>query len=314
MWMSKNEGRGLFSGRDIILALLLSAAYLLLSSILIGFKTDQLFLIAFFNICYFFNFSSRRFIIGFSIFIVYWIIFDYMKAIPNYRINTVHIQDLYDTEKSLFGINADGKTFTPNEYLLTRQGAWKDVMAGLFYLCWIPVPLAFAFYLFLRSKALFLQFSFTFVLVNFIGFVIYYVYPAAPPWYMQLYGSHFIQATPGNTAGLIRFDNITGLSIFKNLYAKSSNVFAAMPSLHSSYPVIVLYYGLKKKVPTVAVVFFSVVMVGIWLSAVYTSHHYVLDVLAGVSCALLGILLFKKVLLKTSWFNNFFNAFLLKIS
>ena len=38
---------------------------------------------------------------------------------------------------------------------------------------------------------------------------------------------------------------------------------------------------------------FSVVMLGIWFSAVYSSHHYVLDVLAGMACAVLGIALFQ---------------------
>ena len=45
-----------------------------------------------------------------------------------------------------------------------------------------------------------------------------------------------------------------------------------MPSLHSSYPVIILYYGLKYKFGLINVLFL-VVMVGIWFSAVYTSHH-----------------------------------------
>ncbi|MDQ6257861.1 hypothetical protein NO275_08405, partial [Campylobacter jejuni] len=75
--------------------------------------------------------------------------------------------------------------------------------------------------------------------------VIYYVYPAAPPWYVQLHGFDFLASTPGNTGGLERFDAFFGVDIFHSLYSKSSNVFAAMPSLHSSYPLIVLFYGIK---------------------------------------------------------------------
>ena len=41
-------------------------------------------------------------------------------------------------------------------------------------------------------------------------------------------------------------DIIFDVNIFSGLYAKSSNVFAAMPSLHSAYPVIVLWL-LKQK-------------------------------------------------------------------
>ena len=37
---------------------------------------------------------------------------------------------------------------------------------------------------------------------------------------------------------------------------------------------------------------FATVMGGIWFAAVYSNHHYVLDVLAGIACAGLGIWLF----------------------
>jgi hypothetical protein len=277
---------------------------------LIGFKTDQLVLAFIFNACYFSSIFTRKLIIGFSIFIVYWIIFDYMKAFPNYTFNEVHILDLYNAEKALFGMQIDGKLITPNEFWLIHHSAWIDIMTGIFYLCWIPVPLAFAFYLFVKDKQLFLHFSLTFVLVNFIGFVLYYLYPAAPPWYMQQYGTDFIAGTKGNTAGLSRFDSLTGLNVFHGLYAKSSNVFAAMPSLHSAYPLIVLYFGLQKKVGLVMTILFVTVMLGIWFAAVYTSHHYILDVLAGITAAAVGIVFFQKILLKNGWFRNFLQSFL----
>ena len=303
----------LYSPRSIFPAAGFTILYLAISFLLIGFKTDQLGLAIFFNIFYFLSESTRKFIIGFSIFIVYWIIFDYMKAVPNYKFNQVHIIDLYNAEKSLFGIHTNGITITANEYWKANHSAFLDVLTGIFYLCWIPVPLAFAAWLFFKNKVLFLQFSLTFVFINLIGFVIYYLYPAAPPWYLQQYGGHFLQGTPGNTAGLSRFDAFFNVSIFKNLYAKSSNVFAAMPSLHSSYPLLVLYYGIRNKAGLINIIF-ATVMIGIWFAAVYTSHHYILDVLAGIVCAAAGIFLFDKVLMQSKGFINFLNKYLEKIS
>lgn len=301
-----------YSGKNILIVFLLSLSYLLLSFFLIGFKTDQLFLIGLFNACFFASRISRKFIIGFSIYIVYWIIFDYMKAFPNYTFNEVHISELYHTEKAIFGFKADGNIITPNEFWKQHGATPIDIITGIFYLCWIPVPLLFAAWLFFKDKVLFLHFSLTFVLVNLIGFVIYYVYPAAPPWYFQLYGDTFIPDTIGNTAGLQKFDEYFNVGIFNGLYEKSSNVFAAMPSLHSSYPLIVLYYGLKKKLGWVNIIF-ATVMVGIWFSAVYTSHHYIIDVLAGVMCAIAGILIFEKVLLKSPSFQKFLKNYQAKI-
>ena len=282
--------------RSIIIVSLLSIAYLAFSTFLIGYKPDELTLVVIFNVLFYASAITRKFILGFTIFIVYWIVFDYMKAFPNYNYNPVHIAELYNAEKHLFGIHFNGKLLTPNEYWLANSNTFIDVLSGLFYLCWIPVPLGFAAYLFFKNKKQFLNFSLTFVLVNILGFIVYYVYPAAPPWFVQYHGFHFIPLTMGNTAGLARFDAYFHAGVFKGIYTKGSNVFAAMPSLHSSYPVIVLYYGLKNKLG-LANIFFAVVTVGIWFTAVYASHHYVLDVLAGITCAALGIALYN-VLLK----------------
>ena len=290
--------------RSTVIVAILSISYLLLSYILVGFKPDQLVLLAIFNSLYFASAITRKFILGFLIFIVYWIIFDYMKAWPNYNYNAVHIADLYNTEKNLFGIYLGGKTLTPNEYWRYHGHTFLDVMAGVFYLCWIPVPLAFAGFLFFKNRRQFLCFSLTFVLVNMIGFIIYYTYPAAPPWYVQFHGFQFQAATPGNTAGLAKFDAYFHAGIFKSIYAKGSNVFAAMPSLHSSYPVIVLYYGLKNRLGAINI-FFGLVMVGIWFSAVYASHHYILDVMAGVACAITGIVIFNLLVTRWQAFANF---------
>jgi hypothetical protein len=273
----------------------LSLLYLLISSLLLGFKSDQLVLIGIFNVLFYASVVTRKFILGFTIFIVYWIIFDYMKAFPNYHYNDVAIGGLYNAEKSLFGIRYNNTILTPNEYLLLKSNTAMDIFAGAFYLCWIPVPLGFAAYLFFRNKEQFLYFSLTFVVVNLLGFIVYYAYPAAPPWYIQVHGLNFHPLTQGNTAGLARFDKYFNVTIFKSIYAKGSNVFAAMPSLHSSYPVIVVYYGLKNKLGWINL-FFITVTVGIWFTAVYASHHYILDVLAGILCATLGILLFNIIL------------------
>lgn len=299
-------------GKHILIVSLVSLAYLILSYVLIGYKTEQLILVLLFNALYYVSKDTRRFILGFSIFIVYWIIFDYMKAFPNYNYNKVDIAGIYNFEKHYFGIRSNGTILTPNEFLKIHGNNFLNVLTGIFYLMWVPVPLMFAVYLFFRRRKEFFYFSFTFLLVNLIGFVIYYAHPAAPPWYIQNFGYQFNRLTPGNTAGLSRFDSFFDVPVFKSIYAKSSNVFAAMPSLHSSYPLIVLFYGIKNKLGYINLVF-AVIMAGIWFSAVYNSHHYVIDVLAGIACAILGIGLFRLLLAKSAWLNRNI-SYLMKIT
>ncbi len=223
----------------ITVSLFYPAGYLLLSTFLVGYKSDLLVLVLIFNSMFYASSGTRKFILGFSIFIFYWIIFDYMKAFPNYNYNTVHIADLYGFEKHIFGINLNGKIVTPNEYFAIKGTTFLSIVTGLFYLCWIPVPLSFATYLFFKNKRQFLYFALTFLLVNLLGFVVYYLYPAAPPWYVQQHGFAFQPLKLASTGGLAKFDAYFHIELFKSIYAKGSNVFAAMPSLHSAYPVIV---------------------------------------------------------------------------
>jgi hypothetical protein len=308
----QQAAKGFYHRSFVYAAIAISAAYLLLSLWLVGFKTDQLVLVFIFNALFFFSKATRKFMLGFSIFIVYWILFDYMKAFPNYRYNVVHIEDLYDAEKRIFGISLHGMIVTPNEFWKINSNAFLDVLTGLFYLMWVPVPLAFAVYLFFKKKLEFVHFSLVFVWVNLLGFVVYYLFPAAPPWYVQEHGFVLIPGTPGNTAGLARFDQFFNITLFKGIYSKGSNVFAAMPSLHSAYPVIVVYYALRNKLGAINV-FFVTVMVGIWFSAIYSSHHYSLDVLAGISCAILGIVSFQ-FLVKRPPLKHFVGAIVKKIT
>jgi len=258
---------------------------------------------------YFASSGTRKFILAFSIFIVYWIVFDYMKSFPNYRLQPVHIKDLYLAEKKWFGITLDGNRITLNEYWALHSTPWLNVLSGICYLTWIPVPLAFSIFLYFKNRRQFFYFSLTFFWVNLLGFCIYYLYPAAPPWYVGHYGFTFHAETHGNVAGLDRFDNYFHAGIFQSIYSKSSNVFAAMPSLHASYLLVVLYFGLKNKLGWVNV-FFGLLMAGIWFSAVYNSHHYILDVLAGIAVGLTGIFTFKFVLLRNNRIYNLVEKYL----
>lgn len=301
-----------YAPATLLITTLISAGYMLLSYWLIGYKPEQLWLVGIFNAMYYAHPFTRKLITGFSIFIVYWIVFDYMKAFPNYQYNSVSIEGLYQLDKKIFGIHIGNDLLTVNEYFNLHKSALADVVAGLFYLCWVPVPLLFATYLFVKKRSLFLEFSLCFLLVNLIGFVIYYIVPAAPPWYVQQNGFEFIANTPGNTAGLEGFDEIFNTQIFSGLYAKSSNVFAAMPSLHSSYPVIVLYYGIKARLRWMNIIF-AAIMIGIWWAAIYTSHHYILDVIAGLLCAVAGIACMQW-LKQSLWFQKLIHSFLYKIT
>lgn len=289
--------KSLKKGNKALLVPFFSILYYFLAKYTTGFRGDHLFLVLLVNALYFISGTTRRFLTGFSIFIVYWILYDSMKAWPNFNFREVDIRQLYELEKHLFGIHENGTILIPSEYFQHHHATIPDLVSSLFYLCWVPVPLAFAMYLFAVDKKTFLRYSIAFFVINLIGFVVYYTHPAAAPWYVEQYGFVFDPSIKSNAAGLLRADKILGFGLFEGIYSKGSNVFAAMPSLHSAYPLAGLYYSLRqpRRWITIALV---LVTAGIWISAVYLSHHYVLDVLAGIACGLSGILLCERFLFR----------------
>ncbi len=265
----------------------------------IGWRVDHLYLCLAFLTAYFAFPLSRKICWAFLFFLLYWLLYDALRIYPNYRVNPVNIEALYNLEKSFFGITTPEGILTPNEYAAANAHPFLDVLAPAFYLCWVPVPMLFVIYLFFTDKPLMAKFAAAFFLINIVGLIIYYLYPAAPPWYVSDYGFEFYPDTPGSAAGLLKFDEFFNVSIFKNMYEKNGNVFAAIPSLHSAFPVLLLFYGIKKRL-LAASIFFAIILVGIWFAAVYTNHHYIIDVLLGGLTALFSIFLLEKVLLKTS--------------
>jgi hypothetical protein len=297
----------------ILIAAGISLGYMILSYFVIGFRPEQIFISGLFFVLYTASKGTRNFLLTLLPFIVFWVIFDYMKAVPNYKFNSVHIGDLYELEKKYFGITYRGTVHTLNEFWGMNRTVFLDVINGFFYLCWMPVPISFAAYLFYKNRRGAIEFCLTFLLTNFVGFIGYYGYPAAPPWYVHYHGLVFDPATPGNVAGLAGFDNFFGVEIFHGLYSKSSNVFAAMPSLHAAYALVSVYYGFKKNVAAGWKIFLTIVCLGTWFAALYTNHHYVIDVLVGVLCATIGIFLFRSVLLRSKPFNRFLDNYYIQV-
>ena len=287
-----------FTKKNIIVNLLLVFSYTGLFYFSGQLRSEHILLAVLWLLGYYASSTTRKFVLAFSFFILFWVFYDVMRLFPNYTLNTVHIQEPYDLEKYLFGIDFNGKTLTPNEYFSIENNKILDFLSGFFYLNWMPVPLGFALYLYYKDKKIFLQYSIAFLLINIVGFFIYYLYPAAPPWYVDKYGFDLHIGVPGDRAGLIRFDNLVGMPVFKSIYNKNANVLAAMPSLHSAYPLIVFFYAIKAKLNTTAIVLFFIFALGIWFSAIYSNHHYAIDVIAGALLAVAGLFLLDRIFQK----------------
>jgi hypothetical protein len=303
------------SKKESIPTIIILGVFIVLTAVFIGLRPEHLLLVAFFCICFFAHENSRKLIVGLLPFFIFGISYDWMRVFPNYKVNPIDLEALYNLEKSLFGMIDQGVKLIPSEYFALHNHPVLDFFAGIFYLGWVPVPIIFGLYLYLKNKNdLFLRFSLVFLFVNIIGFIGYYIHPAAPPWYAMEYGFEPILNTPGNTAGLSRFDDLLGLPVFDSIYGRNANVFAAIPSLHSAYLVIVFFYAIKNKCNFFILSIVALFMIGIWGTAVYTAHHYIIDVVLGILCALTGIILFEAVLMKLPFFKRFLKRYTAYIS
>ena len=72
---------------------------------------------------------------------------------------------------------------------------------------------------------------------------------------------------------------------------------------------VAFIYSLRARCPWWMRVLFAVICMGIWFTAVYTSHHYLIDVLSGIACTLIGYLIFEYGLMKIPAFAGFIRSY-----
>ncbi len=234
--------------------------------------------------------KTREWLFAFAGLAVFWMVYDSLRICPNYKVNPVHIAEPYLFDKQWFGLNTEAGRITLNEYFAARTSTLMDIITAAFYISWVPLPMLFGVWLFTKNRPLFIRFTYGYLCTNLVGFALYYLYPAAPPWYVELNGFVFNPDTARSAAGLDNFDKLINAPLFKTIYQRNSNVFAAIPSLHSAYPLVTLFYARKmpQRWPTALFVFLTL---GIWFSAIYLRHHYVIDVILGALTAVAGYFL-----------------------
>lgn len=216
-------------------------------------------------------------------YLLYALVYDSMRFYEDYiRSPVIHVHEPYEFDLRFFGIHGQ----TPNEWLQLHTSRLLDLLCGLAYtpLFFIGESIVLSLYLVAHAQLRRAErFTWIFVAANFVGFSCYYIYPAAPPWYVAAHGFAVDLNVRASAAGALRFDALVGLPVMRSFYGKSADVFGAIPSLHVVYPFLAMIYGWHlRRFRSVAVGYFLLVC----FSAVYLNHHYLLDIFVGLSIAL----------------------------
>jgi membrane-associated phospholipid phosphatase len=233
-------------------------------------------------------FHARRLVAGAYPMGLVAVLYAAMRAVKNVGVSEarVHLCDLRAREVALFGIATRGERVTPGEWLGAHANRGLDALCALPYATFVLVCVACAGWLYARDYARMVRFAWCFLSLNVIGFATYHLYPAAPPWYFHAHGcSVDTSALPSEGPALARFDAWTGVPYFARMYAGSSAVFGAMPSLHVAYALLVVLEGwdlFSRAWRAASLGFFGLMC----FAAVYLDHHWVQDVLAGAACSL----------------------------
>jgi membrane-associated phospholipid phosphatase len=228
-----------------------------------------------------YNEKTRLFLKTFFPFILTGVLFDSMRYFYVPLVDgRVHTAEPYLLERAWFGVG--GRTL--NEIFQERHWAVLDVVCGFGYLFYVAEYIFLAMVLFARGWSRRAEtFALCFLIVNLMGWVTYFAYPAAPPWYVMEYGFGPARMDVGMSAAAAqRFDLLIGTQVFERIYGRGFTTFGAIPSLHAAYPFIAAILAFRMpelrwaRLP--AVLFFLLIC----LSAVYLQHHYVIDLVVGV--------------------------------
>ena len=128
------------------------ALWLVVTALFIGFRPEHIVMAVLIFALFFVCGPTRRLVVALAPFFIFGISYDWMNIVPNYMVNPVDVQGLYETEKSLFGIASEAGVLTPNEFFAAHHCAGADFAAGIFYLCWVPLPIVFGLWLYLTGK------------------------------------------------------------------------------------------------------------------------------------------------------------------
>jgi hypothetical protein len=111
-----------------------------------------------------------------------------------------------------------------------------------------------------------------FLLANLIGLLGFWFVPTAPPWMFP--GKGFVDGVNHSSA----------------LLSSLSNSYAAMPSLHAADALIVGFFMVATSRTVWAKALWALWPVWVWFCVIATANHYLLDVLAGITVAVVALL------------------------
>ena len=207
-------------------------------------------------------------------FIALLLVYESFRGLAPFINHRVEFSLMPDIDSKLFGVLP---TAWLQDHWWHGTVQWYDFVFYLAYMAHFVVPVALAIVIWKKRAWFYWRFVSAFITLSFMGFLTYFVLPAAPPW---------MATDKGYIEPITRVSShvwfALGIHDFPSLYNKiAPNPVAAVPSLHAAYAVlfaIIIAKLFGKKWGLLA----SVYPVILCLGVIYQGEHYVIDVILGI--------------------------------
>ena len=234
---------------------------------------------------------GRLFLRDWIPFLALFFAYELMRGYADDAGASVHVTDVIDLER-LFHLGV-----LPTEALqrllhpATGADPWA-IGATIVYFLHFPLPLAIAFLLWLRRRALYYDYVASLILLCLVGFATHLVLPVAPPWWAAERG--FLSGPDGlplveylkpeGFAALASALGFDGRYIYSyTFYQIAPNPVAAFPSLHAAFPFLAFLYA-RRAFGRAGWGLFGYFLLVVF-SIVYLADHYLVDAYAGAAYA-----------------------------
>lgn len=260
------------------------------------FRVYHLFMLLAIPAALFASELGRRFFVEWGPLMATWLAYDRFRLVQPSLLSRVGVEWPYRLEVALFGWLTGGQAppHAARAWLAAHSASpfWSGVAieAQVIYVSHLFFyPLLFLVW-WIRGwrrpvdRERFLRHVVAFATLNVLGFVGYLLLPAAPPWWVSLNG----MAQP--TQALVATANLAAAmdgAIIQKTLQTAPNWFAAIPSLHGGYPVLLFLLGWRER-NGIWLTFITLYGAAMWTSTVLLNQHYVVDLMAGAVVAVVA--------------------------
>jgi len=236
---------------------------------------------------------GKRVFLDWSPLFALWLAYDRLRLIQPLFYARVAVEHPFLIERTAFGWLAKGEipAHAAHVWLGTHTGnlslaiEWAAQIVYFSHLFVVPLVILALWRLGAsreRYRLAFRQHVFVFTILNFSAIAIYVLLPVAPPWWVSLNG--FAQPT----SELVSQANMAAAmpgALIQGMISNASQWFAAVPSLHGGYPVLLLLLTPWKRNRLVC---FGIAAYccAMWGATVVLNQHYIVDLIAGGLLAL----------------------------